>query len=188
MEPFDTGVRPDRSVLRRLKRLDRKLKITFSPYNIDLFTGRVIESEGVIDTVTGDRNVGAVLDPCFYLWRVEGSHHTFVATYPMHEGGFNHESVLKLESDLARFHRPEDCWRIIEESHKKGIDRKRAAHADDMRQKALDAKPLMKRIVEGDGDHLFHREARAFSYRGASAKSTADTRIERSPRELGIGE
>jgi hypothetical protein len=104
MEPMSwIGASVDTGVLRRLKRLDKNLRVTFSPYALDLFTGRPIVCEGAVDTETGIVHNGPVLDPAHFLWRKDSlcSHHHFVKTYSLLEGGLGHLAVMHLEADLA---------------------------------------------------------------------------------------
>jgi hypothetical protein len=191
MEPirFD-GASVDRSVLRRLRRLDKNLRVTFAPVALDTFTGRPILMSGRLDPMTGVILRGPVSDPGFYLWRKDrfSSHHFFVQSYPAGPaGGFGHLEVLKLEMDLARHHSPDALWRIVENSYKTKHARAEAAHKQLMLDKALDNKKLIwDTAVEGKP---LHREAKAFSYRGQAKRTSSGEGglvIPRSDRDLGL--
>jgi hypothetical protein len=189
MEPtrFD-GPSIDRSVLRRLHRLDRNLRVTFSPWALDTLSGRPIEMDAW-DTTTGEGQVGLCHDPAFYLWRKDdaSSHHFFVTSYTV-QHGFTHRDVLRLEADLARFHSPKECWRIVKANYDRRREAETRAHRGLMLDKAINNRKLMLDAMQGNVD--LRRAPKVFGYSGqAYRRSSAESAgVARSNRELGIEE
>lgn len=180
------GASVDPSVRRRLKRLDPRLRVTFSPYSLDPLTGNPIEMEG-FDTDLGVPLRGPCADPSFYLWRkTDTQGWVLVQVYALAAGGFGHLQVLKLEADLARWHSPEQAWRIVAGK----TERMRAAAAqskkDYLRDKALDNKKLILDAASGD-DGFFRRGGKGFSYAGQTSRTSGGEKVvSRDDRELGL--
>jgi len=189
MEPRTwMGASVDRSVLRRLRRLDKRLRVTFSPYALDTFTGQLIICENAVDTEAGTVHNGPVVDPAHFLWRKpDGSHHVFVKSYPLLEGGFTHLSVLHLEGDLARHHTPAEAWRRVSNAAAKTAANKAKAHQNHLKDKVAANAGFGLRALRGEVN--WQRDAKTFSYAGASSRlSGAERSIVRDKRELGIEE
>jgi len=187
MEPirFD-GPSVERGVLSRLKRLDRQLRVTFSPYAIDTSTGLPIIMDGYGER--GEVLTGPCRDPAFYLWRKDpySSHHYFVRSYPVQEG-FNHLSVRHLEGDVSRHRTPAEAWRITKAMTERNAARRTAAHKQYLKDKMAANASLGLDIARGKRTT---REAKAISYSGmGSHTSSAESRlISLSNRELGVEE
>jgi hypothetical protein len=137
MERYNDSAAPklDQGVEARLKRLDPKLRVTFSMYAIDQLTSFPIPvnvgpewvDEPEINKVRRFGNTNVVLDPAFHLWvqDPEGRWH-LLNSYPA-EMGFGHREVAKLEADVARYMRPSD---IIAKIHEQKLARERKAKKD----------------------------------------------------------
>jgi hypothetical protein len=186
MEPRNwDGATVDRSVRNRLRRLDKNLRVCFSPYALDPLTGRVIEMDGYGENC--ERLVGALRDPAFYLWhRTDKYGWALVQTYPL-ANGFDHLDVLRLESDLARHKSPEEAWRIL---HGKRERQRRAqiqSEQNRLRDKAIDNKKLIRDAAAGD-DGFFRRQPKAFGYSGQRTRTSSGEGgyIIRSDHELGL--
>lgn len=169
MEPFKSdGNSIDRSVLSRMRRLDRQLRATWSIYSIDLLTGQPIEQTRRMDVETGIVRHGPVLDPAFYLWRKDpySSHHFYVAQYPR----FTHKEVLGLEGDVARFTSPNHLGRILrermEERRVAALRAARSHNADKAEANEHRIRTLLDRSDSG------YRDARTFSYSGQGSRRT----------------
>lgn len=172
MEPIRMdGPSIDYGVARRLRRLDRQLRLTWSRYALDPFTGIPILAKPGIDPDTGVRYKGEVLDPAHYLWRKQecSSHHFFIRTF---EAPFSHYDVRGLETDLARFHRPEDLGRVLRERYDTDLARKQRAYSGQMQDKVVDSKRLLHDTVTGDRTVNFYREAKGFSYAGQTKRTS----------------
>jgi hypothetical protein len=179
------GATVDRSVLNRMRRLDRKLLVTFSPYALDPVTGNPIAGDG-IDENDNILQGQPIPDPAFYLWRRHDIYgYVLVCIYPVSKG-FGHLEVLKLESDLARFHTPADAWRIVYDKTER-LRQSRIRHeSSELRAKALDNKKLMLDAAAGD-DGFFRRSGKGFSYAGQTSRTSGGERtVHKDARELGM--
>lgn len=137
MNPFHHSAAPavDVGVLRRLRRLDRCLFLTWSPWSLDPLSGQPIVPHTSVDPVTGDWiNAEPVDDPAWYLWRREENSTKVFWVTAVPGGYYGHEHVAKLEGDLARFMSPDAILRGIAEKRRdvdvKRKERYRERHAD----------------------------------------------------------
>jgi hypothetical protein len=185
MVPVNHAAAPalERGVLNRLKRLDPSLRVTWSPYALNPETGRPIEMSGRVDPESGEQLLGAVRDPAFYLWKKDpgSSHHFFVGVSPR----FGHLEVLRLETDFARFYRPEDILRVV----KTAADRRRALDRAAMEQLQRDKIRANRKRIH---DLVFEgkrglRSTKVVSYGGMTRRSSSAERalIEKEAREDG---
>lgn len=186
MEPRNwDGASVDRSVLSRMRRLDPKLKVTFSPYALNPFTGDVIEQDGYGEDC--EKLTGPCSDPAFYLWRkCDKAGWIFVQSYPVTQG-FGHREVLALESDLARWHSPDKVWEIIDAKTRGARERLAQQKRNDMRDKVMDNKKLAMDVASGKSTF---RDPKTFSYSGQARRTSSaeGAPVQRSNRELGIGD
>jgi len=190
MEPTNwDGKSIEPGVKRRLRRLDRYLRVTYSPYSLDTFTGYPILRDGTMDTETGEVSFGPVLDHANYLWRKDpnSSHHFFVKSYSVYTGGFTHLSVRHLEGDVARHLNPSDAWRLVKERTDRNRLRQASAHKQHLTDKVLANKELALDIAKGKRTD---RVAKVVSYAGqrSHTSSSERSRISMENRELGIEE
>lgn len=158
----------DHGVLRRLRELDPSLTVTWSPWALDVKTGRPIVGTGAMDPLTGDRAIGPTFNPLFYLWRKSDTctHHFLVSVYEQ----FGHREVLSLERDVARFMRPEDIFRTFEARAAERRLAERAEYADRHQQ-------ISKANAARIGDLVFgnatgERDSKIVSYGGQKNRST----------------
>jgi len=186
MEPRSwDGASVDRSVLNRLRRLDRRLRVCFSPYALDPLTGRVIEMDGYGEDC--ERLTGALRDPAYYLWHKSDRYGwSLVNTTPV-TAGFGHIDVLRLESDIARHRSPEEAWRLL---HGKRERQRRAqvkSAKNLLTDKAVDNKKLIRDAAAGD-DGFFLRQPKAFGYGNQKTRTSSGEGglIIRSDKELGL--
>jgi hypothetical protein len=147
----------------RLKRLDLRLRVTYSSFSLNPQTGQPI-----IDAVTGK----PVPDPAQYLWveTVEGWKH--VDTFPMSRGGFGHLNVhyLELNKRTQATHKPEALFRLMKERLEVKQELAKRGHLDWRMQRT---KANTKRI----GDLVFegktgYRQAKPMSYPGQANRAT----------------
>jgi hypothetical protein len=185
MEPKNHAAAPaiEPGVLSRLRRLDRNLRVTWSPLALDVETGRPIEMELTLDPYTGEWLEGTITDPAYYLWRKDNnsSHHFFVAVY----SEFGHPEVELLETDLARFHDPEEIPKLLRESNARLRQLGLRAKRELQRQKRKANKRRIHDLVfEGKG---LRRSAKVASYPGAPTRTSSAERaqIEKEAREDG---
>lgn len=163
-------------VLRRLRTLDPLLVVTWSPWSLDVMTGLPVESPA------SPREDGLIEDPAFYLWRRSStcSHHFFVNVLPV----FDHRVCAALESDLGRFRRPEELWRLVEEAGSRARDKQ----LEEYRERHRDVVAANKSRI---GDLVFEgksgiRTPKVFSGTGGSRTSSAEREgILMDPREDG---
>lgn len=131
MQPYNHAGGPtiDVSVERRLRRLDRCLFVTWSPWALDPLTGRPIETKGAIDPVTGDVvPAGTIESPEYHLWRRdENSSKVFWVSSYRH---FGHAQVAKLEGDLARFMSPSAMLQKMMEARDRVLRKGREDYED----------------------------------------------------------
>jgi hypothetical protein len=182
MEPPNwDGPTVDSGVLKRMKRLAPRLKVTWSPYALDPTTGRVLEQSGKVDPYYGNVLTGPVKDPAFYLWRRDSSssHYFFVSMYRT----FGHREVHGLEGDIARLVRPQDILPIIQANEERRKATGKRAQRDTQRAKIAANKTKIEETLEGKRDA---RSPRVFSYPGQGAsKDTSGREIELQGREAG---
>lgn len=188
MEPIHyDGPSIEPGVKRRLRRLDRQLRVTFSPYSLDTFTGYPILMNGMNED--GYYLRGPAKDPAHYLWRKDpcSSHHFFVMSYSVHTGGFGHLQVRHLEGDIARHLSPEHAWRAVKEATDRNLARKAVHHKQYLRDKTVANKDLAWDIV--NGKHVT-RSAKVMSYSGVGSRLSSyekgEVRLDN--RELGVEE
>lgn len=163
MEPHSHASAPslDLGVERRLRRLDRQLRATWSPYSVDSLTGQVIEHCG-----------RPVEDPCWHLWRKDecSTHHFYVM--PIGEY-FGHEQVARLERDVARHMSPDE---ILRRHRARAEDRK----ALELRRKEEAQQDKIKANESRIADLVFggksgRRDGKVFSYPGQKSHATPGT-------------
>jgi hypothetical protein len=184
MEPirFD-GPSIDYGVEKRLRRLNPRLKVTWSPYALDHTTGRPIEMSGALDCYTGKINQGVVKDPAYYLWIKDEAFNTYylVGIYQK----FGHEEVMHLEADVARHMDRDRVFEFLQERGKalreRGLARKRDLQAQKIR---ANKKRIHDLVFEGkDGV----RDAKVSSYKGQTKRTSSGelNRIRKDAREDG---
>lgn len=185
MEPRNwPGGSVDRSVIKRLHRLDPKLKVTFSPYALDGLTGNPIIADGYDDDC--NKLNGPVHDPCFYLWRKsDQSGWTLVQVYPAAQG-FGQKEVLMLEADLGRCYSEKELWQQIRRRAEVTRMREAKRKSNMLTDRTMDNKKLVMDVASGKTS--FHREAKSFGYAGQTRRTSSAEGglIDRDRRELGI--
>ena len=166
--PYHDACAPsiDPGVLARLRRLDKDLVVTWSPWVVDGLSGQPI-----IDNYTGR----PVLDPAYAIWLCVDGDYRLVKT----SKAFGHQEVEKLERDVGRHLNPADVMRQHTAKHQIKL-RKAREDFRDRKQQVVDANA--KRI----GDLVFEgktseRQARIFSapnvgYRGTPGLIHRDSR------------
>lgn len=147
----------------RLKRLDPRLKITFSSYSIDPQTGwPILDEDGK-----------PIPEPAQHLWcKDRDGSWVHCDMYLMRDGGFQHINCyyLELNSKLAVSMKPEQIYRLMQERN--NLEREIAKRKH--KEKRMDrAKANHRRI----GDLVFHgksgqRQAKPVSYPGQTNRST----------------
>jgi hypothetical protein len=173
MEPirFD-GPSVDISVERRLRRLNPKLKLTWSPYALDHSTGRPIEMVGMMDPLTGERPTGPLKDPAYYLWLKDDSHgtHWLVGIYPH----FGHEQLMHLEADVARHMDHGDVFDLLQAKAQNLRDRALTRRDDRKRgEREANRKRIHDLVFEGKTGY---RDAKVSSYAGQTNRQSSGER------------
>ena len=165
---FD-GVSIEPSVRKRLRRLDKQLLVTFSPYSIDPHTGAPIEAKRGVDPETGEVFGGLVHDPAFHLWRKDSysSHHFYIRAYPQ----FTHREAGMLESDIARFVSPAHIGRVLREREAEHRARLLKAEKAQRQDKAEANEKRIHALISGKDRGT--RDLRSFSYAGQAKHTSA---------------
>jgi len=149
---------PDLGVVRRMRRLDPDLFLTWSPFALSGTTGQPLSGP------TGR----PVRYPQWYLWlRCPDGKTRFINSFQT----FDHRNVAALESDLARFIAPRQVLarRIMESDAR----RKRLEEAaQGRRMDAYAANKSRIRDLFVDGKIHDRRPARAYSAPGVSSRGT----------------
>lgn len=159
----------DPSVLARLKRLDKRLEVTFSPYSLDP------ETRGVIEAYDGK----PVHDPHYYLWiDCPDGKNRLVGMYTK----FDHEEVAKLEGDLARRHNAMEILQLIAGAKDKMRERKVGAWKQQLMDKIAANKRRIEDLVFDGKDGT--RQAKPFSAPGVGSRATPGL-IQMDPKEDG---
>lgn len=172
---WSCGPQVDRSVIERMHRLDRRLAVTYSPVSIDPTTSQPLETAQ-----------GLVRDPAFHLWAQDpDGNWWWVNSFPA-ESGFGHREVTALEADAARRMSPAEILarrlNFGEERRAKGLRAHRAYHEDLLKANRSRIANLLE--LDGRTRRSSDRQAKMFSYRGMSNRSTPGV-IEKSAREDG---
>lgn len=169
----------DPAVLRRMKRLDPSLVLTWHKYQIDIETGRnVIPRYGIIDPTNGDVTPGGVpiKSPMWYLWRRSDtcSRLFFVNVFPT----FGDRQVLGLERDLARFMDRKRLMKFMADN----IEANRTRDLDNVnynRRGRMDANKSVNHDILFNGKRPF-RDGKIFSSAGSKRRGgTGRVRIDR---------
>jgi hypothetical protein len=165
---FD-GVSIEPSVRKRLRRLDKQLLVTFSPYSLDPHTGQPIEARRGVDPETGERFGGLVHDPAYHLWRKDSysSHHFYIRAYPQ----FTHREAAALENDIARFVSANHLGRVLREREEEKRAKALAAEKGFRQDKAEANEKRIRRLITGEDRGL--RDVKSFSYAGQSSRVSA---------------
>lgn len=164
MELFQSADGPalDRGLELRLKRLDPKLKVTFSHWAIDPRKGRPI-----LDALTGK----PIHHPCQHLWRRsdEGWHH--LNEFPMAQGGFGHLNVRFLEIDrhVTAKRKAAELFRLMEQRREDQRERSNNQHKNWRQDRAQANKRRMLDLAQGKSGR---RQGRMFSYAGQTTRRT----------------
>lgn len=157
----------DHGLRERLKRLDSRLKLTYSSFAIDPQSGQPIH-----DALTG----APVSEPAHHLWyrQLDGQWH-HCDMFPMDRGGFGYLNMrfLEINKKTTETLKPEQLFHLMEDKRKVKQELEKRGHADYRQQRA---KANAKRI----GDLVFHgksgeRQARISSYPGQTNHSTPGT-------------
>lgn len=163
MEPFHASDGPslDYGLEQRLRRIDPRLKVTFSHWSIDPVSGRPIECQGQ-----------PIHDPAQHLWFCGPMGWRYVDCLPMSEGGFSHANaaLLEINKRAVESQRPELIARAIAERRALKERREKLSHLNWRHDRAQANK---KRI----GDLVFHgksgrRQANPSSFPGQTNRST----------------
>lgn len=192
MIPFNHVAAPsiDRGVEARLRRLDPSLRLTWSPYALDVFSGNPILTTGCVNPDVSPGEVEYVApgrpvdDPSFYLWRKSDtcSHHFYVMAFPTPDPGFTYRQVLALERDLARFLSPREILSTMTEAADRRAKQAKAAQEQLQLDKiAANESRINDLVLNGRSGT---RDGKAFSAPGVSRRSTPG-RVFMDPREDG---
>lgn len=153
----------DYGLEQRLKRLDPRLKVTYSSFAIDPQTGYPI-----VDAYTGN----PVPEPAQHLWVKGPDGWQHVDYFPMSSGGFQHINVhyLELNKRTTETVKPAALFALLEEKKAVRKELAKRRHTDWRQQRA---KANSKRI----GDLVFHgksgyRQAKPVSYPGQTNRAT----------------
>lgn len=152
----------DHGLEERLRRIDPRLKVTFSHWSIDPGTGQPVEAFGQF-----------IHDPAQHLWfRGPDGHWHYIDCFPMAAGGFGHHNARLLEINRAvvHSHKPERIAQLIDERRFLKEAREKDSHFAFRQDRA---KANQKRI----GDLVFHgksgrRQANPSSFPGQTNRST----------------
>ena len=166
MELFESVDRPslEPGLTERLRRIDPRLRVTFSHYAIDPRTSQPLTS-----FETGE----PILHPAQHLWmKADDGSWLHISEFPMERGGFTHLNARFLEIDqcVRNSRNPEEILQRMTERQELARERSRAAN----RQRGRDrAKANAKRI----GDLVFDgksgtRQAKITSYPGQTNRGT----------------
>jgi hypothetical protein len=177
LEPINFVGAPslDLSVENRLRRMDKNLVLTWSPYALNPDSGKPIEHSGRLDPDPDApvfRRGQPIHDPGWYLWRKDthSSHHFFVCGYKE----FGHPELDRLESDLAKLYSPEKILKLVRDRADERRAKGRAAykaHKRDVRR--ANTKRIGDLVFEGkDG----YRAARVTSYGGQTDRRSSGER------------
>lgn len=165
MIPFHDTAAPalDYGLEQRLQRLDKRLKLTYSPWSIDPTTGQPIE----------DLFGQPIAEPAQHLWIQRSSGQwRLVDSFPMQTGGFGYLNLRLLEANqrAVETHSPANLYRLMQARTE--LRREMASRAH--KHQRLDrAKANQRRI----GDLVFHgksglRQAKISSYPGQTFHRT----------------
>lgn len=178
MVPYHAADAPavDPGVVARMKRVHPGLRLTFSPYALDLLNGHPILVED-----TGQ----PVYDPAWYLWLKDSvtSHHIFLNMFSMDEGGFGHRNCESLESDIARRMSPGQIGQWLRAREGSMLAKKQA----DFRQTQTDKveaneKRINDLILEGKSGV---RDKKVFSYKGQHSRDNVGAVVYKDAKEDG---
>ena len=165
LEPFHDTAAPslDFGLQQRLRRLNPRLRITFSPWAINPQTGQPI-----IDEVTG----APVHYPAQILWLKTDMGWRHVDEFPMHSGGFGHLNChyLELNQRTVEAHKPEHLYELLAEKKKvrQELDKRRHHEWREDRNKA-NAKRIGDLVFNGKSGR---RQVKPMSYPGQTNRST----------------
>lgn len=165
----------DYGLEQRLKRLDPRLRVTFSSFALDPHSGRPIR-----DQLTGE----PIKEPAQHLWLKDSDGWRHVDTFLMEKGGFSHLNVryLELNEQIRNAEKPERIYRLIEDRKRTQQQLAKRSNRDRRNERT---KANSKRI----GDLVFHgksgqRQAKVSSYAGQTKHSTPGNVLS-DPREDG---
>lgn len=167
MELFQSADGPalDVGLERRLRRLDPRLKVTFSHWAIDPQRGQPIE-----DLLTGR----PILNPAQHLWLKTEAGWKHINEFPMDQGGFGHINVSFLEIDrwATTAVSEKDLFRKLQgrQEARKELERKR--HTDWRQDRAQANKHRMLDLAQGKSGQ---RQGRMYSYAGQTSRRTPGT-------------
>jgi hypothetical protein len=194
MEPYtdSDGPRIERSVLKRMKRLDPHLRVTFCKFAIDPITSIPLPvhpgPEWVDDPEAMKRlcrrgDTHYLLDPGYTLWVQSGDGRFYYVQSYSHEEGFGHREVAKLERDVARFMTPSEIINkrrdAQEARERKQKDEYRQKHADTSKANESRIRDL---VFNGNSGY---REAKVVSYAGQGNRGTRTQKVLRDAKEDG---
>jgi hypothetical protein len=171
---FD-GPSLDISVKNRLRRLDPRLVVTWSPYALDPATGLPIEHSGTPDTdplAPLPKRGEPIKDPAFYLWLKDDarSTHWLVSIYQ----NFGHEQLMHLEDDVVRRYGEKNAFEVIAEKSQQLRDRALARKANTQRAKReANESRIHDLVFEGKSGY---REAKVSSYKGQTSRQSSAER------------
>lgn len=180
MQPYSHAAAPslDRGVLSRLRRLDRDLLVTWSPYALDPLSGKPIESVPHVDPIDGWKPGGAVEDPAYYLWLLCTDGRVRLVGVYQH---FGHLQCAQLEGDVARRFPSHELARRFMEAKARSQERGLVAQRDMQHQKIAANQSRINDLLNGK---LSRRQAKIMSAPGLSKRSTPGE-IEMDSKEAG---
>lgn len=182
-----TSAHVDPGVLKRLTRLDRELRVTYSNWALNLESSFPIKSKHF-------SNLGKYIpEPSFHLWVwcAEYGRYLHVNQYPA-EIGFSHREVHFLEADCARTMTPTQMLALAARNREANAAKAKADHAE-LREDVhkanksriedmLDLEPGRKKTSVGDASGS--RDAKIVSYPGQGNRGSRG-RVRKEDREDG---
>jgi len=170
----------DIGVLKRLKRLDPRLRITFSRYAINYLTSRPSmihnwDYDTCPDSSTRiHRRNGAayLLDPAYHLWSQGGDGRwRHVQAYPA-EGGFTDRHVKALEGDVARRFTISEILDRRERARQAAKEKAERDHKEERRDILNANQSRIRDLLDGKTGT---RQAKIMSYGGQGKRGTPGT-------------
>ncbi len=166
LEPFNDSSGPslDHGLELRLAKLDKRLKVTYSPWALDPMT-----ASPIIDALTGQ----PIAEPAQHLWfRDANGKYRHVEQFLMSEGGFGHLNVSYLEANkrATETYKPGELFRILEQRKllTQEIERRRH-HAHRLDKAQANKKRIADLVFHGKSGR---RQAKVSSFPGQVRHST----------------